>query len=386
MQLVRHWTSEELDFVREIAERTRSAAERAAGVLALKASERRLLEANETLEARVKERTQELMLIEDALRQSQKMEAIGQLTGGIAHDFNNLLGAMSVSLQVLERRLGEGKFDNSARYIGMAQDSVRRAAALDPPTAGLLAPADAEPQDGRCQSPVAGMEDLIRRTVGPSVSLEVVGAGGLWSTKVDVSQLENALLNLCINARDAMAPNGGRLTIETANKWLDQRAAAERDLPPGQYISICVTDTGSGMSAETIKRAFDPFFTTKPTGQGTGLGLSMVYGFVRQSGGQVRVYSELGQGTTMCLYLPRQQDADAEDSRRRRRKDPHRGEGETILVIEDESTIRQLICEELEDAGYRVRSAEDGPGALRSAPVRGCPWILSSPTSGCQAA
>ena len=148
------------------------------------------------------------------------------------------------------------------------------------------------------------MEDLIRRTMGPNVSVEVVGAGGLWPVRVDPSQLENSLLNLCINARDAM-PEGGKLTIETANKWLDERAAKERELPPGQYVSLCVTDTGTGMTPEVIARAFDPFFTTKPLGQGTGLGLSMIYGFVRQSGGQVRIYSEPGQGTTMCLYFPR---------------------------------------------------------------------------------
>ena len=148
------------------------------------------------------------------------------------------------------------------------------------------------------------MEELIRRTVGPQITLEVVTAAGLWPALIDASQLESALLNLCINARDAM-PEGGRITIETANKWLDDRAAKERDLPPGQYLSLCVTDTGTGMTPDVIARAFDPFFTTKPLGQGTGLGLSMVYGFVRQSGGQVRIYSEVGCGTTMCLYLPR---------------------------------------------------------------------------------
>ena len=148
------------------------------------------------------------------------------------------------------------------------------------------------------------MEDLIRRTMGPNVAVEVVGAGGLWPVRVDPSQLENSLLNLCINARDAM-PEGGKLTIETANKWLDERAAKDRELPPGQYVSLCVTDTGTGMTPEVIARAFDPFFTTKPLGQGTGLGLSMIYGFVRQSGGQVRIYSEPGKGTTMCLYFPR---------------------------------------------------------------------------------
>ena len=176
----------------------------------------------------------------------------------------------------------------------------------------------------------------------------MVGAGGkLWTvTRVDASQLENALLNLCINARDAMAPKGGRLTIETANKWLDDRAAAERDLPPGQYISICVTDTGVGMTPEVIARAFDPFFTTKPAGRGTGLGLSMVYGFVRQSGGQVRVYSEVGRGTTMCLYLPRHVGESPDEAAPREAGADERADGETVLLIEDEETIRLLVTEE----------------------------------------
>ena len=211
---------------------------------------------------------------------------------------------------------------------------------------------------------MAGIEEIVRRTVGPSVELEVVGAGGLWLTKVDAPQLENALLNLCINARDAMAPHGGRLTIETANKWLDDRAGSERELPPGQYISICVTDTGSGMTPDVVARAFDPFFTTKPMGQGTGLGLSMVYGFVRQSGGQVRIYSEPGEGTTMCLYLPRHLGDAEPDLEQERTRYAHQADGEVVLVIEDEGTIRSLIVEELQDMGYQVISAADGPAGL----------------------
>jgi len=355
---VRHWSSDELAFVREIAERARSAAERANGVLLLR-------EANETLEAKVQERTRELMVAEAALRQSQKMEAIGQLTGGIAHDFNNLLGGMSTSLQVLSRRLGAGKLDDAERYIGMAQDSVRRAAALTHRLLAFSRRQTLDPKALNANRLIGGMEDLVRRTMGPSVEVEVVGAGGLWSTKVDGAQLENALLNLCINARDAMAPLGGRLTIETANKWLDVRSAAEHDLAPGQYISICVTDTGTGMSAATIARAFEPFYTTKPMGQGTGLGLSMVYGFVRQSGGQVRVYAELGQGTMMCLYLPRHVGEAESEPVLLPEEASSPGEGETILVIEDEATIRMLIVEELEEAGYRVLSAQDALGGLR---------------------
>jgi CheY-like chemotaxis protein len=191
-----------------------------------------------------------------------------------------------------------------------------------------------------------------------------VGAGGLWSTKIDPSQLESSLLNLCLNGRDAMAPSGGRLTIETANKWLDERGAKERELPPGQYVSLCVTDTGSGMEPAVISRAFDPFFTTKPLGEGTGLGLSMVHGFVRQSGGQVRIYSEVGKGTTVCLYLPRYVgEADALPDEPPAQSHP--GAGETVLVIDDEATIRMLIIEVLHEHGYATLEARDGKSGLK---------------------
>ena len=361
---VRHWTQEEIEFMREIAGRTRIATERVRSELALRENEVALREMNESLERKVSERTHELMEVEAKFRQSQKMEAIGQLTGGIAHDFNNLLAGMSASLQVLEKRLNGKNFDNTERYIGMAQSSVRRAASLTQRLLAFSRRQTLDPRPTDVNRLVGGIEEMVRRTVGPSVEVEVVGAGGLWLTQVDPSQLENAVLNLCINARDAMAPNGGRLTIETANKWLDDRAAAERELPPGQYISLCVTDTGVGMAPEVIARAFDPFFTTKPMGQGTGLGLSMVYGFVRQSGGQVRIYSEPGQGTTMCLYLPRYV-GDAEQAGQDTPPSfDHRADGEVVLLIEDEATIRGLIAEELEDLGYNVISVGDGPAGL----------------------
>ena len=209
------------------------------------------------------------------------------------------------------------------------------------------------------------MEELIRRTVGPTVVVEAVRAGGLWLTRVDAPQLESALLNLCINGRDAMAPNGGRLTVATANIWLDDRAARECELPPGQYVSLCVTDTGTGMTPEVLARAFDPFFTTKPLGEGTGLGLSMIYGFVRQSGGQVRVTSAPGQGTTMCLYLPRYtgsaEAADADEAP----PPVDQGDGETVLVIDDEPTIRMIIVEVLQENGYAAIEAADGPAGLK---------------------
>jgi PAS domain S-box-containing protein len=263
-----------------------------------------LRDLTETLEQRVRERTGQLMQAEEALRQAQKMEAVGQLTGGIAHDFNNLLQGITGALDRVQHRIAQGRPADADRFIKAAVESANRAAALTHRLLAFSRRQTLDPRPTDANRLIAGMEDLVRRTMGPNVAIEVVGAGGLWPVRVDPSQLENSLLNLCINARDAM-PNGGTLTIETANKWLDERAAKDRELPPGQYVSLCVTDTGSGMSPDVIARAFDPFFTTKPLGQGTGLGLSMIYGFVRQSGGQVRIYSEADKGTTMCLYFPR---------------------------------------------------------------------------------
>ena len=274
-------------------------------ITARKRAEAAIQHLNETLEARIAEAIAERKQAEEALRQSQKMEAVGQLTGGIAHDFNNLLTGIIGSLELMETRLRQGRTCRTRTAMSPLR-RARRNAPRPSPIACSRSRAGrrsiAKPTD--VNRLVMDMEELIRRTVGPQITLEVVTAGGLWPALIDPSQLESALLNLCINARDAM-PEGGRITIETANKWLDDRTAKERDLPPGQYLSVCVTDTGTGMTPEVIARAFDPFFTTKPLGQGTGLGLSMVYGFVRQSGGQVRIYSEVGSGTTMCLYLPR---------------------------------------------------------------------------------
>ena len=232
---------------------------------------------------------------EASLRQSQKMEAVGQLTGGLAHDFNNMLAGIGGSLELMKTRLSQGRVDAVERYITAAQGAVRRAAALTHRLLAFSRRQTLEPKPTNINRLVTDMEDLIRRTVGPGIHIEVVGAGGLWTTLVDPNQLENALLNLCINGRDAM-PEGGRLTIETANRWLDDRAAAERDIPRGQYVSLCVTDTGTGMTPDVAARAFDPFFTTKPLGGGTGLGLSMIYGFARQSGGQIRTLLRNRQG------------------------------------------------------------------------------------------
>ncbi|MCP3390029.1 PAS domain-containing protein [Bradyrhizobium sp. CCGB12] len=301
---------------------------------------------------------------EEALRQSQKMEAVGQLTGGIAHDFNNLLTGIIGSLELLQTRLGQGRVKDIDRYVTAAQGAAKRAAALTHRLLAFSRRQTLDPRPTDLNRLVMGMEELIRRTVGPEITLEVVAAGGLWPTLIDASQLENALLNLCINARDAM-PGGGRLTIETANRWLDAHGAGERDLEPGQYVSLCVTDTGAGMTADVIERAFDPFFTTKPIGQGTGLGLSMVYGFVRQSGGQVRIYSEVGQGTTMCLYLPRHYAKEADrPSASATRTAPRPQASHTILIVDDEPSIRMLLTDALEEIGFNVLEAHDGPTGL----------------------
>ena len=329
-----------------------------------KVTEERLHQLNERLEEQVEAEIAKRAEAEEALRQSQKMEAVGQLTGGIAHDFNNLLAGITGSLEVIERRLSEGRTDGIERFIGAARTSSQRAAALTQRLLAFSRRQTLDPKPTDVNRLVFGMEDLIRRTVGPSIKVEVVGAAGLWPTRIDTAQLESALLNLAINARDAM-PGGGQLTIETANKWLDERAGRERDLPPGQYISVCVTDTGTGIPKDILERIFDPFFTTKPIGQGTGLGLSMIHGFVRQSGGQIRVYSEPGQGTTMCLYLPRYSGDVPADPEGVEGRISEVGAGETVLVIDDEPTVRMLIVEVLHDAGYVALEAEDGPSGLR---------------------
>lgn len=302
---------------------------------------------------------------EEQLRQSQKMEAVGQLTGGLAHDFNNLLTGISGSLEMMQIRLAQGRTADLERYFLAAQGAVKRASALTHRLLAFSRRQTLDPKPTSANRLIFGLEELVRRTVGPAVAVEVVGASGLWPILVDPNQLENALLNLCINARDAM-PDGGHLTIETANKWLDERAARQQDLPVGQYVSMCVTDTGTGMTPEVIVKAFDPFFTTKPLGEGTGLGLSMIYGFARQSGGQVRIYSEVGQGTTMCLYLPRHDEdvAPEEDPELHGLADPA-GDGEVVLVIDDEPTIRMLLAEVLTEAGYAVIEAQDGPAGMR---------------------
>ncbi len=283
----------------------------------------------------------DLLAAQEALRQSQKMEAVGQLTGGLAHDFNNLLTGIAGSIEMLQARVAQGRLGDLDRYIVAAQGASRRAAALTHRLLAFSRRQTLAPQPTDIAKLVVDMADLIRRTVGPEITVETVNMVGLWHALVDPNQLENALLNLCINARDAM-PDGGRLTIETGNRWLDQRAARERDLPPGQYVSVCVSDTGTGMTPEVIRRAFDPFFTTKPIGMGTGLGLSMIYGFVQQSGGQVRIYSEVGQGAMLCIYLPRHDGGEGAAAGDAATSEAPRAEqGETVLVVDDEPTVRR---------------------------------------------
>jgi PAS domain S-box-containing protein len=315
--------------------------------------------------AKVTRDLSEKRAIEEQLRQSQKMEAVGQLTGGLAHDFNNLLTGISGSVEMIQIRIAQGRTAELERYLLAAQGAVKRAAALTHRLLAFSRRQTLDPKPTNVNRLLSGLEELVRRTAGPAVEVEVVGASGLWPTLVDPNQLENAVLNLCVNARDAM-PDGGRLTIEAANKWLDERAARKHDLQVGQYVSICVTDTGTGMTPDIIAKAFDPFFTTKPIGEGTGLGLSMVYGFARQSGGQVRIYSEVGAGTTMCLYLPRHAEAVPFDEDVELLPDLEEAEGgEVVLVIDDDPTIRMLVAEVLAEAGYAVIEAPDGAAGLK---------------------
>lgn len=303
---------------------------------------------------------------EEMLRQSQKMEAIGQLTGGVAHDFNNLLTIISGNLEIADRSLqswGDTTRERLRRVIGNAANGAQRAAML---TQRLLAFARRQPLDPKPTNVnmlLAGMSDFFRRTLGENIDLEFVGGAGLWQVEVDPGQMEASILNLVVNAKDAMADKG-RLTIETSNAFIDESYAQQNaDIPVGQYVLIAVSDTGDGMSREVQQRAFDPFFTTKQPGQGTGLGLSQVYGFVKQSGGHVKIYSEPGEGTTIKIYLPRahvvavvprQSDAPVAGSRG----------SETILVVEDEADVRSYLVETLQDLRYRVREASDGAAAL----------------------
>ncbi|RHW16337.1 PAS domain S-box protein [Sphingomonas gilva] len=302
--------------------------------------------------------------LEETLRQSQKMEAVGQLTGGLAHDFNNMLTGISGALEMMQLRIGQGRASEVPRYIDAAQGAAKRAAAL---THRLLAFSRRQTLDPRPVDPgplITGLEEIIRRAVGPAHDIGIDIHDGVWRTRVDPNQLENALLNLCINARDAM-PEGGHIEIVASNQAVEEADARAWEMAPGDYVVLCVADEGSGMSPEVIARAFDPFFTTKPLGEGTGLGLSMIYGFARQSGGAIRIESALGKGTVMRLYLPRHHGADAKGAAEGDAQIiPRPGRGRSVLVVDDEPTVRMLVTEQLAELGYSAIEAADGAGAL----------------------
>jgi signal transduction histidine kinase len=303
--------------------------------------------------------------LESQLRQSQKMEAVGQLTGGIAHDFNNMLAVVIGNLNLLRRRLLRGEADNT-RFIDGALEGAERAATL---THRLLAFSRQQPLAPQLIEPnklISGISEMLRRTLGENIAVETVLAGGLWRTHADPGQLENAIVNLAVNSRDAM-PDGGKLTIETANASLDEAYAAEHvDVPAGQYVLLAVSDTGQGMPADVVAKAFEPFFTTKGVGKGTGLGLSQVLGFVRQSGGHVKIYSEPGHGTTIKIYLPRFMGmADETPAIAPIEAAPPGQRHEVVLVVEDEERMLQVSCDAFRELGYTVLQAGGPIAALR---------------------
>ncbi len=324
-----------------------------------------LAQSRADLEAAIVERTEQLMTIEAQLRQAQKMEAVGQLTGGIAHDFNNMLAVVIGALDLLERRLAQGRTDVD-RYVEAARDGATRAAALTQRLLSFSRQSSLDPAPTDLNALVAGMTEMLRRTLGETVQVETRFALPRWIARADRGQTENAVLNLAVNARDAM-PRGGRVTIETANLSFDAQEAAASGIPPGDYVAIIVRDTGSGMTPEVMARAFDPFFTTKSVGKGTGLGLSQVFGFARQSGGHAAIESTPGEGTTVRILLPRDDgDEHAPATAVTAARDAQRARGdEIILVVEDEDRVRSFSIEALTELGYTVIDAADGPSALR---------------------
>jgi PAS domain S-box-containing protein len=360
----RRWTAEEIAFMQQVAERTRQVIEKSEAEAALQAL-------NATLEARVEERTAALRAAEEALRQSQKMEAIGQLTGGVAHDFNNLLTIITGGLDMIRRQLPKLPASDASTRIERARDmsleGVRRATML---TNRLLAFSRQQPLSPEvidANKLVAGIAELLRRTLGETVALETVLGGGLWRTEADTNQLESALVNLAVNARDAM-PDGGKVTIETANARLDSSYVIGLADPvtEGQYVMIAVSDTGTGMDRKTLERAFDPFFTTKEVGKGTGLGLSQVYGFVRQSSGHVKIYSEPGQGTTVKIYLKRSLGQEEQPIEPVQSPVARAIGRERILVVEDDEALRGYSSDILKELGYQVAQASNADEALKA--------------------
>ena len=334
----------------------------------------------ETLEAAVKDRTRQLEAenearrkTEELLRQSQKMDAIGQLTGGVAHDFNNMLAVIISGTSLLERRLAKG--EDVKRLIDGISDAAHRAAGLTQRLLAFSRQLPLAPTAIDANQMVKSISELLRQTLGEATVLETVLAGGLWKTHADANQLENAILNLAINARDAM-PDGGRVTIETLNCYLDDDYVSNYpDLVAGQYVMIAVSDEGTGMSPAILERAIDPFFTTKAVGKGTGLGLSQVYGFVKQSKGHLKLYSEIGHGTAVKIYLPRyygsEQPIDA--AAVLRQPEQRAARSEVILVVEDEDRIREVTTEALRELGYTVFDAASAKQALLI--LESCPEV-----------
>ncbi|MBK6704757.1 MAG: response regulator [Caulobacteraceae bacterium] len=326
-------------------------------------AEMALQDLNATLEQRVVAEVSERMRAEEQLRQAHKMDAIGQLTGGIAHDFNNMLAVVIGALNLMQRRLAKGDTDVT-RYIDAATDGANRASQLTQRLLAFSRQQPLNPSSIDANKLVASMTDLLSRTLGEHIQIQTVLGAGLWRTFADQVQLESAIINLAVNARDAM-PDGGKLTIETANGSVDAAYGLQHGLAPGQYVMICVTDTGDGMDAQTMALAFDPFFTTKEVGKGTGLGLSQVFGFVRQSGGHVKLYSEVGHGTTVKIYLPRFYGAEEVAAPEVVNVARDGSLAETILVVEDDPRVRVFSTEALRELGYSVLSAVNGPDALR---------------------
>jgi len=329
----------------------------------LESVEANLRAANDRLSAEIMGREK----VEEQLRQVQKMEAIGQLSGGIAHDFNNMLAVIMGALNIMQRRIARGDF-NVQPLMQAAIEGAQRGGAL---THRLLAFARKqllEPRPLDANKLVSGMSDLLRRTLGETIQTEVVLSGGLWRIHADAHQLETSILNLVVNARDAMPPQGGKLTLETANAQLDQKYAdAHADARPGDYVLISVTDNGTGMPPEVVARAFDPFFTTKEPGKGTGLGLSQVYGFVTQSGGHIKIVSDMGQGTAFKIYLPRYTGvAEMESAKPADDAAARPVQGESILVVEDDEAVRRLAVEGLSELGYAVIPADTAEHALKA--------------------
>jgi len=371
----RQFTDDDITFLRSYANLLAAAVDRLRVMSEVHRS-------NEALEEKVAARTEELVKannklriayeergrVEEALRQSNKMEAVGQLTGGLAHDFNNLLAGISGSLELIRARVAQGRTAEIERYLETALASTGRAAALTQRLLAFARRQTLDPKHTNLNELVGGMEDLFGRTVGPSIQIKTKLNAKPWATLCDPNQLESALLNLVINAHDAM-PDGGQLVIETANIVIPDRRDAPKDVPvlnvpPGDYVVLSVSDTGVGMEPEVMARAFDPFFTTKPLGQGTGLGLSMIYGFVQQSGGYVNLYSEPGHGTQVTIYLPRHlgvvidAEVDAPVSLL------GKATGAVVLVVEDEPPVRMVVVDVLSDLGYTVLEASDGRAGL----------------------